>query len=84
MNNIYEDLSWLQKPPQEFSKMLTEVSNGNDLRELAQFSLDENQLRRLYKKMKIFQNEEINLSSLTPMRIGVLGNATNALSLIHI
>ncbi len=78
MNNIYEDLSWLQKPPQEFSKRLTEASNGNDLRELAQFSLDENQLRRLYKKIKIFQNEQINLSSLTPMRIGVLGNATNA------
>ena len=57
MNNIYEDLSWLPQPPQDFSQRLNEVTNGNDLRELAKFSLDENHLRRLYKKTLTLQNE---------------------------
>jgi len=79
MNNIYEDLSWLPQPPQDFSQRLNEVTNGNDLRELAKFSLDENHLRRLYKKTLTLQNEHVDLLPLTAIKIGVISNATTKL-----
>ena len=80
MNNIYEDLSWLPQPPQDFSQRLHEVTNGNDLRELAKFSLDENHLRRLYKKTLALQNEHVDLLPLTAIKIGVISNATTKLA----
>jgi len=76
MSNIYENLSWLPQAPQDFSQRLNDVTNGDDLRELAKFSLDENHLRRLYKKTLTLQNEQINSLNLTAIKIGILSNAT--------
>ncbi len=80
MSNIFEDLSWLPQPSQDFSQRLNYAVNGNDLRELAKFSLDENQLRRLYKKTLSLQNDQVNLLPLTDMKIGVISNATTNLA----
>lgn len=80
MNNIYEDLSWLPQPPQDFLQGLEYISSGNDLRELSKFSLDENQLLRLYKKTLALQNENVNLLPLADLRIGVISNATTKLA----
>ena len=80
MSNIYEDLSWLPQPPQDFSQRLNDITIGSDFRELAKFSLDENQLRRLYKKTLDLQSEHVNLLPLTAMKIGVISNATTKLA----
>jgi len=80
MNDIYEDLSWLPQAPQDFSRRLNNAANGNDFRDLAKFSLDENYLRRLYKKILALQNEDVNLLPLTAMKIGVISNATTKLA----
>jgi FkbH-like protein len=81
MNNIYEDLSWLPQPPQDFAQRLVDAANGNDLLALAKFSLDENQLRRLYKKTLALQNELVNLLPMTDIKIGIISNATTKLAL---
>lgn len=80
MNNIYEDLSWLPQPSQDFSQKLNDTTSGYGLWELAKFSLDENQLSRLYKKILTLQNEHVNLLPLTDMKIGVISNATTKLA----
>ena len=80
MNNIYEDLSWLPQPSQDFSQRLNDTTSGYGLWELAKFSLDENQLSRLYKKILTLQNEHVNLLPLTDMKIGVISNATTKLA----
>ena len=48
MKSIYEDLSWLPKIDEDFSKKLSNIKNANDFRKLACFSLNENQLNRLF------------------------------------
>lgn len=80
MNSIYEDLSWLPQPSQDFSQRLNDTTSGHGLWELAKFSLDENQLSRLYKKILTLQNEHVNLLPLTDMKIGVISNATTKLA----
>ena len=79
MTNLYEDLSWLPQPPEDFSLRLSDSSSGNDLRELAKFSLDENQLNRLYKKIKLLQKDLVNLEPLTSITIGLISNTTTKL-----
>ena len=51
MTNLYENLSWLLEPPKDFSKILSETTSSSELRELAKYSLDDNQLSRLSKKL---------------------------------
>jgi len=79
MNNIFEDLSWLPRPPLDFAQKLKDATNGAQLRELAKFSLDENDLRRLYKKTLSLQNSTDDLSPLVPLNIGLISNATTQL-----
>jgi FkbH-like protein len=86
MNCIYENLGWLLQAPEDFSSRLRYVSSGDDLIELAKFSLDENQLRRLSIKFQSLQsNQEMKtnndfLSPLIPMKIGIISNATTKLA----
>ena len=79
MTNLYEDLSWLPQPPEDFSLRLSDSSSGNDLCELAKFSLDENQLNRLYRKVKLLKKDLVNLEPLTSISIGLISNATTKL-----
>ena len=80
MNNIFEDLLWLPKSPQDFTQRLIRSSSVNDLRKLAKYSLDENQLSRLYKKFQLLQKEGVDLLPLTTMTIGIISNATTKLA----
>jgi FkbH-like protein len=79
MNDIYENLLWLPSPPQDFAQKLSNALGGADLRELAKFSLDENQLRRLYKKILELQNKGVSLLPLNPIKVGLVSNATTKL-----
>ncbi|CAM8380200.1 HAD-IIIC family phosphatase [Candidatus Methylopumilus planktonicus] len=86
MNCIYESLGWLLQAPEDFSSRLRYASSVDDLIELAKFSLDENQLRRLSIKFQSLQsNQEMKtnndfLSPLIPMKIGIISNATTKLA----
>jgi FkbH-like protein len=77
--NIFEQLSWLQTTPVDFSAKLGAASTGQDLRALAQYALDDNQLRKLSKKYKQIQQENSNLAPLISLTLGVVGNATTQL-----
>lgn len=76
MDNIYEKLTWLLPPPEDFSSRLVACSSINELRKLAQFSLDANQLNRLSNKIHFLQKDNIDFNSLTNMNIGVVSNTT--------
>ena len=79
MNGILEDLLWLPKPPQDFSKQLAEASSASDFQKLAKYSLDENQLTRLYNKFKPSQTQRESILPLIPINIGIISNSTTGL-----
>lgn len=79
MMNIFEQLSWLQTTPVDFVAKLGAASTGQDLRALAQYALDDNQLRKLSKKYNQLQQENRNLAPLISLSMGVVGNATTQL-----
>ena len=79
MNNLFQDLGWLQAAPSDFLHRLASVNAGNDLRALAQYALDDNQLRKLAKKASKLLSENAELSGLTPMTLGVISNSTTQL-----
>lgn len=79
MNNLFQDLGWLQTAPADFSHRLASVNAGNELRALAQYALDDNQLRKLAKKYSTLLSENADLSGLTPMTLGVISHSTTQL-----
>jgi predicted enzyme involved in methoxymalonyl-ACP biosynthesis len=79
VNNLFQDLGWLQAAPADFSHRLASANAGNDLRALAQYALDDNQLRKLAKKASKLLSENAELSGLTPMTLGVISNSTTQL-----
>ena len=79
MTNIYENLTWLPQQPKQFAKMVSEISNLNDLIQLSKFALDENALRRLSKKFTVLRQEQ-DSPALTPLTLGVASNATTSLN----
>ena len=79
MTNLYENLSWLLEPPKDFSKILSKTTSSSELRELAKYSLDDNQLSRLSKKLNSLKENKTNLSPLSPLSIGLIGNTTTKL-----
>ena len=76
MNNIYEDLLWLQKPSHEYSKELANASDITDFVKLAKYSLDEGQLKRLYNKFNKFRKDKEKTTPLTSLKIGIISNST--------
>jgi FkbH-like protein len=79
MDNIFEDLLWLQKPSEEFSKELANASDITAFKELAKYSLDEGQLKRLYNKFNKFRNDKGKTTPLIPIKIGIISNSTTDL-----
>ena len=79
MINPYENLSWLSKPGPNFSQRLAYADTGSELSGLARYSLDENQLRRLFKKLQSMQDQHADLAPLIPVSIGIISNATTKL-----
>ena len=77
--NTFENLSWLQAAPTDFSSKLASVTTGSQLRMLAQYALSDNQLRKLAKKYKQLAETGISLEPLIKMKIGVISNATTQL-----
>ena len=63
----------------EFSQRLTLSDSGSDLRELAKYRVDENQLRRLSKKLQGMQDRNADLAPLIPVTIGIISNSTTKL-----
>lgn len=80
MTNIYESLSWLPQPPENFSQKIAEASTGRELSELAKYSLDDNKLRKLSKKLHFLQKEQVNLAPLEFVKIGVISNSMTKLA----
>ena len=80
MTNVYESLSWLPIPPSDFSQKVTATQSYPELRELSKFSLDDNQLRKLAKKLQGLQKFQSPLTPLTPVSIGIISNATTKLA----
>ena len=80
MNSILENLSWLPKPPQNFSQKINEAISVDELCKLIKYSLDENQLTKLYLKFKLLKSQDKDIL-LTPMTIGIVSNATTKLAI---
>ena len=80
MNDIYKNLSWLHSPPDDFGKLVSAASTIDSLAQLSKFSLDVNQLARLYKYAKLLHKKDCQ-SSLTPFTLGIVSNATTGLML---
>ena len=79
MSNLLERLSWLPSPPEDFGQLVSGSTNFADLRRLAGYSLDESQLRRLYRKILALQTEPENSFALSDITIGIVGNSTTGL-----
>ena len=79
ISNIYEHLTWLPKAAVDFSRSVSTVTTGFELLELAKFSLDENQLRKLSNRLLYLQSNRFNLFPLVSVNIGLVSNATTKL-----
>ena len=80
MNNIYEELSWLEKPPVDFARRLKMARSEANLKELAKYALDENQLRRLSKKASTLAVPSEPTASLKTLKMGIVSNSTTKLA----
>lgn len=80
MNNIYEQLSWLEKPPVDFARRLKMARSEANLKELAKYALDENQLRRLSKKASTLPVSSEPTASLKTLKMGIVSNSTTRLA----
>lgn len=81
MNQLYTELRWLPRVPQEFSARLKALGNlagplGREVQALAMPALDLNQLTKLAKAMGKARSEGKPLNPLTPFRLAVLSNST--------
>jgi FkbH-like protein len=78
-DQVFRDLSWLPRPPTDFNARCRALSSrattiGGEIRALANFALDENQLHRLAKLIAAVPSSL--LDPLTPFRLGILSNST--------
>ena len=76
MSNIFEDLAWLRRPPADFSRQVVAADSFTELRNLAAYALDENQLIRLSKKLNQFLARGDSIAPLVTLSIGIISNAT--------
>jgi FkbH-like protein len=79
MTNLYEELAWLLPAPLDFPTKVADAVTGRGLQELATFALDDNNLRRLTKRLRQLQGKQSNLSPLVDVKIGILSNSTTKL-----
>jgi FkbH-like protein len=80
---LYRELSWLPRPPADFSDRCRDLQTGPDsaalaqrIQSLANFALDGNQLSRLAKAIAKAWSNGASLSPLASFRLGVLSNST--------
>ncbi|MCC7228641.1 MAG: hypothetical protein IT507_18345, partial [Burkholderiaceae bacterium] len=77
MSNLFENLAWLRRPPADFPQLVAAAQSCAELRHLAAYALDENQLIRLAKKLNQLRARNDSVAPLTPLSIGVISNATS-------
>lgn len=80
--SLYADLSWLPRPPADFSALCRSALDqpeglGHRIRSLASYALDQNQLVRLTKLIARARSLDQSLAPLTPYRLGLISNATS-------
>jgi FkbH-like protein len=78
---VDSDLSWLPRPPADFSARCRSAGNeteglGSRLQALASFGMDANQLVRLYQAIEHARSAGRSLTPLRPYRLGLISNAT--------
>ncbi len=73
------DLPWLPPAPEGFRQACRTPGSGTDIRRLAGYALDINQLTALSKAIDRIEAAGGDLAPLGPMRIGLLGNGTTSL-----
>lgn len=81
MNELYSELQWLPRAPLDISARMKALgisigAAGAELRALASYALDLNQLTKLSKVIDKFRAENRSLEPLVPFRLAVLSNAT--------
>jgi FkbH-like protein len=80
MNALYCELQWLPHAPADFAGKLKGICGGNalgrELRELANHSLDLNQLTKLARAIAKARSDGKSLKPLESFRLAVLSNST--------
>jgi len=79
---LYTELQWLPRPPEDFSKRCRSVREaagevGREIRALASFALDENKLVKLANSIESLRSSSDYLRPLIPFRLGIISNATS-------
>ena len=79
---LYRDLSWLPLCPADFKKRCRTAfesagSFGSEIRLLAQFALDDNQLIHLAKTISAGREKGHSFAPLAPFRLGLACNGTS-------
>jgi len=77
---LYSQLQWLRRPPQDVSQMLRDVKDsccpGSAFQLLASYALDLNQQTKLARAIGRAGQEGRSLEPLEPFRLALLSNAT--------
>jgi FkbH-like protein len=81
MNSLYTELQWLPRAPEAFTARVKALGLsagpvGREVRELASYALDLNQLTKLAKAIGRAGSEGRSLDPLLPFRLAVLSNST--------
>jgi FkbH-like protein len=81
MNALYSELQWLPGSPPDFSERVRSIGNspfpfGSEVRALASYALDLNQLTRLARAIGKARVEGRSLDPLVPFRLAILSNST--------
>jgi FkbH-like protein len=81
VNSLYSELQWLPRPPHDFSTMLRAAASsrepvGSEIRSLASYALDINQLIKLAKVIGKARSEGRSLDPLVSFRLALLSNST--------
>jgi FkbH-like protein len=81
LSALYSEQQWLPRPPQDFSGLLKAAGSpvetlGSNLRSLADFGLNLNQLTKLAKVIGNARSEGKSLHPLVPFRLAILSNST--------
>jgi FkbH-like protein len=82
MDSLYTNLSWLTRPPADFTALCRAALDqpeglGTRLQSLAASALDENQLIRLAKLVARARTAGLSLAPLTPYKLGLITNSTS-------
>jgi FkbH-like protein len=79
--DFYADLAWLAAPPADFRQRCRALADaagplGGTVRNLASYALNETQLARLSAAIAERAHNGADLSPLTPLKLGIVGNGT--------